>query len=242
MVSTAEPSSAEHIAQKQDDPAATLGSQPVAPVQPVPPISPTGVAEGQTTAASAPQVDVLSKPPVHPSRQPSVPRVLPAAPAGQSYATPPVHPSRQAPTATMDPNVPSSESAPTALPTNPTTHPEEQKRAVQNEHPAVVSREVEKTKAEARELKGEKPKGTVVSGLEDDRLWAMLRRFDTVSPELMSQAAADNSKLHMCCIPQRTSPRSSQTCGPPPSPTCLRTLRRSGRTSSGCSRLSDHPR
>ncbi|WRT66094.1 uncharacterized protein IL334_003047 [Kwoniella shivajii] len=84
----------------------------------------------------------------------------------------------QAPTASIDPFKPSSESAPTALPTNATTHPEEQKRAMQNEHPAVVHREVEKTKAETRELKGEKPQGTVVSGLEDDRLWAMLRRFD----------------------------------------------------------------
>ncbi|OCF31032.1 hypothetical protein I316_07303 [Kwoniella heveanensis BCC8398] len=90
----------------------------------------------------------------------------------------PSHPQAQAPTASIDPNKPSSESAPTALPTNPATHPEEQKRALQDEHPAVIGREVEKTKAEARELKGEPPKGTVVHGLEDDRLWAMLRRFD----------------------------------------------------------------
>ncbi|ORY32602.1 hypothetical protein BCR39DRAFT_564238 [Naematelia encephala] len=82
------------------------------------------------------------------------------------------------PTASIDPNVPSSESAPTALPTNPGTHPEEQKQAIKEEHPAVVAREVEKTKAAERELKGEPPKGTVVSGLEDDRLWTMLRRFD----------------------------------------------------------------
>ncbi|KAK8864161.1 hypothetical protein IAR55_001407 [Kwoniella newhampshirensis] len=89
------------------------------------------------------------------------------------------HPSAQAPTASIDPHKPSDQSAPTALPTNPTTHPEEQKQAIKDEHPAVVHREVEKTKAEARELKGEKPQGTVVHGLEDDRLWAMLRRFDT---------------------------------------------------------------
>ncbi|WWD17538.1 hypothetical protein CI109_101979 [Kwoniella shandongensis] len=88
------------------------------------------------------------------------------------------HPSAQAPTASIDPHKPSSESAPTALPTNPTTHPEEQKQAIKDEHPAVVHREVEKTKAEAREMKGEKPQGTVINGIEDDRLWAMLRRFD----------------------------------------------------------------
>lgn len=87
----------------------------------------------------------------------------------------------QAPTATMDPNKPSSESAPTALPTNPTTNPKEQKEAIKNEHPEVVKREVEKTKAAEREIKGEKPKGTIVMGLEDDRLYAMLRMFDRVS-------------------------------------------------------------
>ncbi|KAK4686220.1 hypothetical protein P7C73_g3921, partial [Tremellales sp. Uapishka_1] len=88
------------------------------------------------------------------------------------------HASDKAPTATMDPFVPSSESAPTALPTNPTTHPSELKQALKEEDPAVVKREVEKTKAEERDLKGEKPLGTLVSGLEDDRLFAMLRRFD----------------------------------------------------------------
>lgn len=67
------------------------------------------------------------------------------------------------------------------MPTNPATHPEEQKEAIKEEHPQVIKREVEKTKAEERDLKGEKPQGTVVAGLEDDRLWAMLRRFDVVS-------------------------------------------------------------
>jgi hypothetical protein len=53
---------------------------------------------------------------------------------------------------------------------------------MKNEHPAVIKREVEKTKAAEREVKGEKPLGTVVRGVEDDRLYAMLRMFDTVSP------------------------------------------------------------
>ncbi|CAD6577000.1 MAG: hypothetical protein TREMPRED_001836 [Tremellales sp. Tagirdzhanova-0007] len=82
-------------------------------------------------------------------------------------------------TATIDPNVPSSGSKPTALPTDPSTHPEEMRQGIEEEHPAVVSREFEKTRAEERELKGERPEGTVVAGLEDDRLYAMLRRFDT---------------------------------------------------------------
>lgn len=93
---------------------------------------------------------------------------------------------KQAPTASIDPNIPSSESAPTALPTNPNTHPEEQKEAMKNEHPAVIKREVEKTKAAEREIKGEKPLGTVVRGVEDDRLYAMLRMFDTVCPHFPS--------------------------------------------------------
>jgi hypothetical protein len=53
---------------------------------------------------------------------------------------------------------------------------------MKNEHPEVIKREVEKTKAAEREVKGEKPLGTVVRGVEDDRLYAMLRMFDTVRP------------------------------------------------------------
>ncbi|WVF71771.1 hypothetical protein IAT40_006579 [Kwoniella sp. CBS 6097] len=118
----------------------------------------------------------------HDTAVPSVPSTATSASDPSKGTTQPAdhpsHPQAQAPTASIDPHKPSSESAPTALPTNAATHPEEQKRAIQDEHPAVVGREIEKTKAEARELKGEAPKGTVVHGLEDDRLWAMLRRFD----------------------------------------------------------------
>lgn len=103
-----------------------------------------------------------------------------AHPSTDSHPADPTAP-KQPPTASIDPNVPSSESVPTALPTNPNTHPAEQKEAIKNEHPHVVKREVEKTKAAQREIKGEKPLGTVVRGIEDDRLYAMLRRFDTVS-------------------------------------------------------------
>ena len=102
-------------------------------------------------------------------------------PSTESHPVDPTAP-KQAPTASIDPNIPSSESAPTALPTNPNTHPEEQKEAIKHEHPAVIGREVEKTKAAEREVKGEAPLGTIVRGIEDDRLYAMLRMFDTVSP------------------------------------------------------------
>lgn len=84
-------------------------------------------------------------------------------------------------TSTINPNVPSSLSGPTALPTNPATHPAEQREAMKHEHPTVIAREVEKTKGAEREIKGEPVGGTVVKGIEDDRLFAMLRRFDEVS-------------------------------------------------------------
>ena len=100
-------------------------------------------------------------------------------PSTESHHLDPTAP-KQAPTASIDPDIPSSESAPTALPSNPNTHPEEQKEAIKHEHPEVVKREVEKTKAAEREVKGEAPLGTVVRGVEDDRLYAMLRMFDTV--------------------------------------------------------------
>lgn len=101
--------------------------------------------------------------------------------ASLSKGSPATGPSHVA-TSTIDPTVPSSQSRPTALPTNAETDPAEQKAAVRDEHPRVVGREIEKTKAEERDLKGERPEGTVVRGLEDDRLWAMLRRFDVVRP------------------------------------------------------------
>ncbi|ORX36894.1 hypothetical protein BD324DRAFT_627598 [Kockovaella imperatae] len=76
-----------------------------------------------------------------------------------------------------------------AIPTNPSTSPAEAKQAAKKSHPAVVAREVEKTKAEQRELKGKPPKGTVVAGLEDDRLWAMLRRFDVQITHVLHPAS-----------------------------------------------------
>lgn len=54
-------------------------------------------------------------------------------------------------------------------------------------HPAVIEHapehvaaaQVEKHAAAQRELHGRPPKGTVVLGLEDEKLWAMRRRFDS---------------------------------------------------------------
>lgn len=71
-----------------------------------------------------------------------------------------------------------------ALPTAPSVHPEAQAAQLEKtarEDPGLVAGEVEKAKAGRREVEGKEPKGTVVQGLEDDRLWALLRKFDEVS-------------------------------------------------------------
>ncbi len=67
------------------------------------------------------------------------------------------------------------------LPTAPAVHPEAQADALKDEDPEVVGREVEKTKGDRRELEGKEPGGTIIQGLEDDKLWTLLRRFDLVS-------------------------------------------------------------
>ncbi|KAJ9095999.1 hypothetical protein QFC21_005362 [Naganishia friedmannii] len=72
-----------------------------------------------------------------------------------------------------------------ALPTAPTVHPEAQAAeldAVGERDPGLVAAQVEKSKGDRRELKGLEPKGTVVQGIEDDKLWALMRRFDVVRP------------------------------------------------------------
>ncbi|KAL7410308.1 hypothetical protein BDY24DRAFT_400112 [Mrakia frigida] len=46
--------------------------------------------------------------------------------------------------------------------------------------------ELEKKAAEKREIKGQAPLGTVVLGIEDDRLWAGLRRFDKQITHVLS--------------------------------------------------------
>lgn len=163
-------------------------------------------------------------------------KALPATP--MDHDVPYSNPSTGPATSTMDPNVPSSESAPTALPTNPSTHPGEQAQAVRDEHPAVVTREVEKTKAEEREIKGEKPEGTVVAGLEDDRLWTMLRRFDGVRLVvrlLMDLQLIFNSKSPTSFTQQRSSLPPNRIYDLRSFPTYHPTLKSSSPTSSGSS-------
>ena len=66
------------------------------------------------------------------------------------------------------------------LPLGQQVHPVHQAAALQDAPDSLVNAQVEKQKADKRELYGEAPKGTIVPGMEDDKLWTMLRRFDAV--------------------------------------------------------------
>lgn len=137
------------------------------------------------SAGPAPEpVSQSQSPPPIPPRMTQDPHPATASHATASHPSDPTAPN-QTPTSTINPDIPSAHSAPTALPTNPSTHPSAQKDAINNASPALIKREVEKTKGAERELKGEAPLGTIVKGLEDDRLHAMLRMFDRVCAELL---------------------------------------------------------
>ncbi|GAA5988760.1 hypothetical protein JCM11641_006530 [Rhodosporidiobolus odoratus] len=64
------------------------------------------------------------------------------------------------------------------LPLGHDVHPVHQAAALQDAPDHLVNAQVEKHKADKREIYGEEPQGTIVPGLEDDKLWAMIRRFD----------------------------------------------------------------
>ncbi|BGO90559.1 hypothetical protein NBRC10512_005278 [Rhodotorula toruloides] len=94
-----------------------------------------------------------------------------------------------APPATSKPIVPSAEShlaehpatstdAEHVLPLGSDVHPVHQAAALAEAPDHLVNAQVEKHKADRREVFGEEPQGTIVPGLEDDKLWAMIRRFD----------------------------------------------------------------
>lgn len=184
--------------------------------------------------------------------QPTVPGApSTAAPSSEQAVKEGLTTTTHAPTAVIDPLVPSSESAPTALPTNPATSPQEQHRAVANEHPAVVAREVEKTKAAERDVKGEAAMGTIVSGLEDDRLYQMLRRFDVVSSAVANHYEAISLPIHLGlannpCPPPRTqaaSPRARlATLAATQPPLAFRNLEVQPRESLCCCRTFVNPR
>ncbi|GAA5820815.1 hypothetical protein JCM3770_000351 [Rhodotorula araucariae] len=93
------------------------------------------------------------------------------------------------PPATSKPIVPSAEShlaehpatstdTDHVLPLGSDVHPVHQAAALDDAPDHLVNAQIEKQKADKRALYGLEPQGTIVPGLEDDKLWAMLRRFD----------------------------------------------------------------
>lgn len=130
--------------------------------------------------------------PKRPSNDPSQPVSAVSAAASLSTTLPPepVAPTVTAPisstnaTLTQQPVVPANQAGNdpgAALPTAPAVNPDQQAAHLHKEPEHVIGREVEKAKADRRDVMGVKPQGRIVEGIEDDRLFAMLRRFDIVS-------------------------------------------------------------
>ncbi|GAA5892908.1 uncharacterized protein JCM6883_007510 [Sporobolomyces salmoneus] len=101
----------------------------------------------------------------------------------------PVRQADTAPPATSKPILPSAQGhiaehpstetdADHVLPLGHDIHPVHQAAALSEAPDHLVNAQVEKHKADKREVMGEEPKGTIVPGMEDDKLWAMIRRFD----------------------------------------------------------------
>ncbi|KAM0746009.1 hypothetical protein T439DRAFT_330201 [Meredithblackwellia eburnea MCA 4105] len=65
------------------------------------------------------------------------------------------------------------------LPLGSATHPQEQADVIADAPDGLVDAQVEKVMADRRDELGHEPRGKVVDGLEDDVLWAMMRRFNT---------------------------------------------------------------
>ena len=67
------------------------------------------------------------------------------------------------------------------LPVGQDVHPAEQAAAVDAAPAHLVNAQVKKLQGAERELKGEPEQGHLVPGMEDDKLFAMMRRFNQVS-------------------------------------------------------------
>ena len=81
------------------------------------------------------------------------------------------------------------------LPLGSDVHPVSQAAALEDAPDHLVNAQIEKQKADKRELEGKEPQGTIVPGFEDDRLWAMIRRFDVVSFTLTPSYTLHRSSL-----------------------------------------------
>lgn len=139
------------------------------------------------------------------------PKPLPAVPA-PAVASP-------APSAAPAPVLEQQQEQTKPLPLGADVHPTHQAAAVHSEEaPDLARAQVRKVEGAERELRGEGEKGTVVPGVEDDRLWAMRRRFDQVRPWWgVSSAEQERGEADLRSHGTRYS--KSFTSFPPP-PTC----------------------
>ncbi|GAA5950814.1 hypothetical protein JCM21900_002026 [Sporobolomyces salmonicolor] len=163
------------IAQSGDTPASRslpAGDQAPAPATESAPATSQRVADN---VAAVPVEPTVVRPPT--AATSSTPSETPVA---QADTTPP---------ATSKPIVPSAEShlaehpatstdTDHVLPLGSDVHPVHQAAALDEAPDHLVNAQIEKHKADMRQVKGEEPEGTIVPGLEDDKLWAMIRRFD----------------------------------------------------------------
>ncbi|BGP38891.1 hypothetical protein JCM10449v2_002829 [Rhodotorula kratochvilovae] len=165
---------------------------------------PPPAAEGITSADAAPRPAIEAAPVQQPRKGAAVEAGVPVAPAAvepqvvrpptaqtAALAQDPTVPAQvdTLPPATSKPIVPSAEShlaehpatstdTDHVLPLGADVHPVHQAAALDDAPDHLVNAQVEKHKADKRALYGQEPQGTIVPGLEDDKLWAMIRRFD----------------------------------------------------------------
>lgn len=213
--------------------------------------APAPATESAPVASQRVQVDA-------PGATEPVPVPLDAAVARASTSTEPLErgsqvPTRQAdvaPPATSKPVLPSAQGhiaehpqtetdTDHVLPLGSDIHPVHQAAALGDAPDHLVNAQVEKQKADKRELLGKEPKGTIVPGMEDDKLWAMIRRFDVVSFVSLTLCSSVNhnltstlrSKLPMCFRLRLGCQKESRICARPRCRPCHLIPTNSSRTS-----------
>lgn len=178
---------------------------PAPAVEPAPPaaqaiLSQDAAPKPAVEAAPVQLADAKTVPPPPPRSEPVPVAAQPAAVVEPTAVRAPTGPTAvpndgalsAAPPAVSKPIVPAAEShlaehpatetdTDHVLPLGQQVHPVHQAAALQDAPDSLVNAQVEKQKADKRALYGEAPKGTIVPGMEDDKLWTMLRRFDAVS-------------------------------------------------------------
>lgn len=105
------------------------------------------------------------------------------------------------------------ESSPLA-PSTSTTAPAPQELLPKHDGEEVdpVAADMEKKAADLRDVLGQEPEGNIVDGIEDDVLWTLMRRFDTVSSPYNTTTSLTRSKSTTSYTQPPTCHRASRTC------------------------------